>query len=171
MCPWQCHPSVLPNVVGITSSEQTFVSSSVWLYDTILCSARKWCFYVYLSPLEYCKECQKLHPAIVCHKVPWERRTHHPKNIKWKIQELEDLCGLSLRNHQSRTFSATLFRRVSGTYCTNSSHTSILLFCVPSFHMVVKGGYLGTWVLARFEIGACRRQGREDQELPLDLPG
>lgn len=94
-----------------------------------------------------------------------------PKNIKWQIQELEDLCGHSLWNHQSRTFSAMLLRRVSGTYGTSSSHTSILLFCVPSFHMVVKDGYPGTWVLARFEIGACRREGREDQELHLDLPG
>lgn len=26
--PWQCHPSVLPNTIRITSSEQTFISSS-----------------------------------------------------------------------------------------------------------------------------------------------
>lgn len=80
-----------------------------------------------------------------------------PKNIKWKIQELEDLCRLSLWNHQSRTFLAMLLQRVSGTYSTSSSHINILLFWVSLFHMVVKDRYLFTWVLVKFEMEACRR--------------
>lgn len=90
-----------------------------------------------------------------------------PKNIKGKIQELEDLCGLSFWSHQSSTFLATLLRRISRTYSTSSSHINILVIWVLLFHTVVKDGYLGTWVLVRFQIEACRRQGRPRISLGL----
>lgn len=80
------------------------------------------------------------------------------------------MCRLSLWSQQSKTFLALLLRRISGTYITSSFHINILVW-VSAFRMVEKGEYLATWVLVRFEIEACKRQGREHQELLLDCLG
>lgn len=83
-------------------------------------------------------------------------KTTAPKNTKGKIQELGNLCRLSLWSCQSRTFLATLLRWVSGT-C--SSHSNTLLLWVSSFH-VVKDGYLGSWVQNRGMQEAGKRRPR-----------
>ena len=158
-------------MVGITSSEQTFIRSHslvMWHCFELSTEVTFLCKFVPSGVLQTLLESPSSHN--LAQSALGEKATAH-KSIKWEIQEREDLWGLSLWSHQSRTFLAMLLRRVSETYSASSSHTNILLVWVSSFHMVVKDGYLATWVLVRFEIEACRRQGREDQELPLDLPG